>query len=151
MSDDNVAAIRRLFAAVERRDLAGVLAAYAPDVVIHEAASLPYGGTYHGPEGAVRHAYAYEETWTPLQEPGARSLAAEVLDAGEHVVVLWRQRGRTPDGGPAIDLPAASVYRMRDGLIVESTMFQQDTAAIGRLLAAAGAATDPAPNAQSRG
>jgi uncharacterized protein len=137
MTDANVAVIRGLFAAVERRDLAGVLAAYHPDVVIHEAASLPYGGTYHGLDGATRHAYAYEATWAPFQEATPRSLDAEVLDAGEHVVVLWRQRARTPDGRRALDAPAVSVYRMRDGLIAESRMFQQDTAAIARFLAEA--------------
>ena len=130
MSEENVAAIRRLFAAVEQRDLAGVLAAYAPDVVIDEAESLPYGGTYRGLDGGERHAYAYEATWAPLQEPGARSLDVEVLDAGETVVVLWRQRGQTPDGTRSIDLPAVSVYRMHDGRVAESRMFHQDTAAI---------------------
>ena len=136
MTDANVAAIRRLVAAVERRDLTGVLAAYHPDVVIHEAASLPYGGTYHGLDGATRHAHAYEEAWAPLQEAMTRSLDAEVLDAGEHLVVLlWRQRARTPDGRGALDAPAVSVYRMRDGLIAESRMFQHDTAAIARFLA----------------
>src|SRR5215217_5029866 len=141
MSQENVAAIQRLFAAVEQRDLEGVLAAYTPDVVIDEAESLPYGGTYHGLDGAERHAYAYEATWAPLQEPGARSLDAEVLDAGEHVVVLWRQQGQTPDGTRSLDLPAVSVYRMRDGRIVEARMFQQDTAAIEWFLAEASAAT----------
>jgi uncharacterized protein len=138
MSKENVAAMQRLFTAVERRDLAGVLAAYAPDIVIHEAATLPYGGTYRGLEGGERHAYAYEATWAPLQEPGARSLDAEVLDAGEHVVVLWRQRGQTPDDTRSLDLPAVSVYRMRDGRIVEARMFQQDTAAITQFLADSG-------------
>jgi ketosteroid isomerase-like protein len=44
MSQENVDAARRLFKAVEERDLAGVLATYDPDVVIREAASLLYGG-----------------------------------------------------------------------------------------------------------
>lgn len=135
MSEENVAAVRRLFAAVERRDLTGVLAAYAPDVVIREAESLPYGGTYQGRDGAERHAYAYEAAWAPLQEPGVRTLDYEVLDAGEHVIVRWRQRGCSPDGHRAIDLPAVSVYRMQDGLVAESIMFQHDTAAVVRFLA----------------
>src|SRR5215216_2079658 len=104
MSKENVAAIQRLFGAVEQRDLEGVLAAYTPDIEIHEAESLPYGGTYHGLDGAERHAYAYEATWAPLQEPGVRALDAEMLDAGEHVIVRWRQRGRSPDGQHTIDL-----------------------------------------------
>jgi len=142
MSQENVAAIQRLFTAVEQRDLEGVLAAYTLDIVIHEAATLPYGGTYRGLEGAERHANAYEATWAPLQEPGPRSLDGEVLDAGEHVVVVGRQRGRSSEGRQVIDVPAVSVYRMRDGQIAEASMFQQDTAAIERFLADASIATN---------
>ena len=142
MSEENVSAIRRLFAAVEQRDLASVLAAYAPDIVIREAESLPYGGTYHGREGGERHAYAYEETWAPLQAPGPRSLGVEILDAGDRAVALWRQRGRTPDGTRSIDLPVVSICQMRDGLVAELAMFPQDTAAIGRFLADASATAE---------
>jgi ketosteroid isomerase-like protein len=56
MSEKNLETVRRLFKAVEERDLAGVLAAYDEDVVIREAESLPYGGEFHGHEGGQRHA-----------------------------------------------------------------------------------------------
>lgn len=44
MSQQNVEIVKRLFDAVERRDLAGVLAIYDSQIVIREAESLPYGG-----------------------------------------------------------------------------------------------------------
>lgn len=135
MPDTNVAAVRRLFAAVERRDLDGVLAAYAPDVVIQEAESLPYGGRYRGLAGAEQHAFAYEAAWAPMQPPGVRRLDPEVLVAGDRVVVLWRQRGENPHSGETFDAPAVSVYRMRDGLVADSRMFQHDAAAVARFLA----------------
>ena len=47
---DEVAVVRRLFAAVEDRDLQRMLACYADDVEIHEAEVLPYGGTWRGRE-----------------------------------------------------------------------------------------------------
>lgn len=127
-------AVRRLFAAVEERDLAGVLAAYDPEVVIREAESLPYGGVYRGVEGAERHARGYAAAWGGLQTPAERKLDATFFDAGEHIVVLWRQRGAAADGSREFDEPAVSVYRLRGGRVVESQMFHADTAAVRRFL-----------------
>jgi uncharacterized protein len=44
MSQQHMETVKRLFDAVRRRDQTGVLEAYHPEVVIHEAPSLPYGG-----------------------------------------------------------------------------------------------------------
>lgn len=129
MSQDNVDAVRRLFKAVEDRDLAGVLAAYDPEIVIREAESLPYGGVYHGLEGAQQHARGYAQTWSNFQSSADKATDPVFLDAGEHTVVLWRQRGSAGDGRK-LDLPAVSVYQLRDGKIVESQMFHADTNAI---------------------
>lgn len=129
MSQENVDAVRRLFKAVEERDLAGVLAAYDPEVVIREAESLPYGGVYHGLEGGQRHARGYAQTWAEFQSSAEQVTDAVILDAGDYTVVLWRQRAMASDGRK-LDLPAVSVYRMRGGKIVESQMFHADTTAI---------------------
>jgi uncharacterized protein len=134
MSEQNMEAVRRLFKAVEERDLTGVLAAYDPEVVIREAESLPYGGVYRGIEGAERHARGYEQAWGRLQTPAERRLDATFLDAGEQVVVLWRQRGRAADGSREFDMPAVSVYRLRGGRVVESQMFHADASAVRRFL-----------------
>ena len=129
MSQDNVDAVRRLFKSVEERDLAGVLAAYDPGIVIREAESLPYGGEYHGLEGAEQHSRGYAGTWSNFQSYADKATDPVFLDAGEHTVVLWRQRGST-SSGEKLDLPAVSIYRLRDGKIVESQMFHADTSAI---------------------
>ena len=55
MLQENIENTRRLFQAVEDRDIAGVLAAYDPEIVISDAESLPYGGRYYGLEGAKQH------------------------------------------------------------------------------------------------
>ena len=73
MSDD-VAVVQRLFAAVEDRDLDGLLACYSDDVEITEADALPYGGVWRGRDGAVGHAMGFLRTWGDLQGAGeARS------------------------------------------------------------------------------
>jgi ketosteroid isomerase-like protein len=131
MSEENVEVVRRLFDAVERRDLAGVIASYDENIVIHEASSLPYGGVYHGNEGAQDHAARYVQTWDHFQTAAEQKLDAEFLDAGDTVVVLWRQRAAR--GERKFDSSAASVYRLRNGKIIGSEMFQ-DTDAVLQFL-----------------
>lgn len=132
MSQENVEIVRRLFEAVERRDLAGVLAAYDENIVIREAESLPYGGEYRGHEGATKHGFGYVAAWGDLQTAAEQKMDAQFLDAGDTVVVLWRQRAAK--GEEKFDSSAASVYKLRMGKIVESEMFQ-DTAAVQKFLA----------------
>jgi len=134
MSQESVNVVRRMFQAIEARDLAGVLAAYDPDVVIHEASSLPYGGEYRGLDGATRHAMGYVQTWGRVQEAADTRLDPTFLDAGDHVVVLWHQKARSAQQGTEIDLPAVSVYTMRRGKVAESRMFLADTSAALRFL-----------------
>ena len=135
MSEENIEAVRRLFRALEERDLARVLAAYDENIVIREAESLPYGGEFYGHEGGERHALKALEVWGNLQPPGERTLNARFLDAGEdYVIVLWRQRG-VNSRGEKFDTPVVSVYKMRGSKIVESQMFHADTKALVQFLA----------------
>jgi uncharacterized protein len=135
MSHENIETTRRLFKAVEERDVAGVLAAYAPDIIIRDAASLPYGGIYHGLEGAKQHVESAAQTWDDLQPESVRKMDAVFLDAGEYVVVLWRLKGLEASNKKKLDVPTVSVYKMRNGKIVESQMFYSDTVAIVQFLA----------------
>ncbi len=131
MSKENVEVVKKLFEAVERRDRTWVLGAYDENIRIREADSLPYGGEYHGLEGALEHAQGYRKVWDNLQTAAERNLSPTFLDAGDTVVVLWRQRAA--NGKQKFDSSAASVYKLRDGKIIESEMFQ-DTAAVLQFL-----------------
>lgn len=129
MSAHNRDIVRTLFGAVAARDLGPMFEIYDPDIVIREAASLPYGGEYHGHQGMLDHGMGFARTWDPFQGPAERSLDPEFFGTGDHVFVLWRQRARSA-GGSRIDLPATSVYRLREGRILTSTMHHHDTAAL---------------------
>jgi uncharacterized protein len=123
----NIPVVRRLFEAVETRgdpkDFAARWAAYVamydPDVVIHEAPSLPYGGDYSGDDAVARHAQAFNAAWQSLQSINDRSLEPRFLADGDHLIVLWRQKGASADG-EIFDMPAVSVYRMKDGRTINS-------------------------------
>jgi uncharacterized protein len=138
VSQRNVETIRSLFRGVEERDLGAYLAACDRDVVVREPGSLPYGGEYHGREGVRRHAAGWMRTWSVLQPGDERKLGAAFVEAGDDVVVRWRLRARAPDGNGMLDMPMVSLYRLRNGKVVEARMFYSDTAEVLRFLEGVG-------------
>jgi len=125
----SVEIIQRLFRAVEERDIEPMFEIYDPEVVIREAQSLPYGGEYRGHKGVVEHGLGYVKAWDPVQSDEDREMEAEFISAGDRVFVRWRQKAHAGDGS-RLDLPAISMYRLREGRVVESAMHHLDTAAL---------------------
>ncbi len=136
MSQQHVEVVQRLFEAVRRRDRAALLEAYHPEVVIHEAPSLPYGGDYRGHQGAIDHVQGFYRTWEglkqrePLAEAGREGTPIILQTTQDYVVVFGRQRAVAPQSGRSLDVPEVFVFKMRDGKVVESWMLNQDTVAI---------------------
>ena len=126
--------VRRLFAAAGERDREAVLDAYAADVVIREAPSLPYGGVYHGHDGALRHALAYTAAWDHLQSAEDRKLQPQIRGSDDRVVVAWRQKA-TASHGRHLDVPVVDLIGLRGGKVASREVFQQDTAAVLDFLA----------------
>jgi uncharacterized protein len=129
---DPTEVIRAAFRAVEDRDERALRALYHPDVEFHWPASLPYGGTVRGAE-IVRLGgnQGWAATWDPLQPTDAeRRMDPRVVAASaDEVVVLWRQRGRSPSG-ERLDEPVLGLYRVRDRKLARAQMFYFDTAAV---------------------
>jgi hypothetical protein len=114
-----------------------LLAVYDPEVEIHEAASLPYGGVYQGHEGAVQHGAGYLRAWDAYQGEAERALTPAFLEVErDKVLALWRQRAVDLAKEVRLDLPASGIYELRAGGVVRAQMFQ-DTAAVLRFLNAA--------------
>lgn len=127
--------VRRLFRAVEARDLDGLLDCYADSVEIHEASGLPYGGTHRGLDGARRHALAFHQAWGQFQSPVAEGMQPQLVYAGGGtVLVLFRHRARDLRSGLTLDGPEVGVYDVADGAIVRSRMFHFDPCALTRFL-----------------
>jgi uncharacterized protein len=130
LTQTNLDAAQRMFEAVENRDPQKLFAIYHKRIVINEAPSLPYGGEYHGHEGAIRHGVGFLTTWDRFQPPDARRLEPHFVAQDGHVAVHWRHKAENRDTGERIDLPAVSVYRFVDGMVVDSRMFHFDIAAL---------------------
>jgi ketosteroid isomerase-like protein len=127
--------VRRLFEAVEARDLEGVLDCYDEAVEIHESPALPYGGVYRGRDGAVRHALAFVEAWGRYQTRAEVRMDPRFAAGDDGVVtVVFRHRAADPRRGERLDEPEVSVYEVRDGRIVRSQMFHADPSALARFL-----------------
>lgn len=62
-----------------------------------------------------------------------------IASSGDEVVVLWRQRGLSPDG-ERFDGPVLGLYRVQDGKLARAQMFYFDTPALVEFLARAGRA-----------
>jgi ketosteroid isomerase-like protein len=109
----------------EPADPSLLLAAFDPDVVVHEAASLPYAGDWRGLDGVAALITRMGEIWSDM---GVEDLHA--LRDGD-VVHLWcRLRLTSRATGRQIVQPFAEMLRFRDGRLLEGYPFYFDTAEI---------------------
>jgi ketosteroid isomerase-like protein len=113
---------------------------FQPDVEFHWPPSLPYGGSTRGLPGTKTPTWG--ETWTPLQPTEAeRRMDPRVIGAGENeVVILWHQRGLSPNG-ERCDSEVVGYYRLRDGKLERAQMFYFDPVGVGAFLQRAQAKT----------
>ncbi|MFE0175880.1 nuclear transport factor 2 family protein [Streptomyces sp. NPDC059002] len=105
-----------------------VLAPYfAPDVVLHQAQALPYGGTWRGHAGMTRFFVAMSETWEVFD-----IAHQEFLALGEVSVVHSDIRARARATGSELAFPILQTLTVRAGRIAEVRPFYWDTARIAR-------------------
>jgi ketosteroid isomerase-like protein len=122
MSQENVEIVRRIWEASERRDTHAVFALYDPAIVwdFSQAAPVELRGLYHGYDGIRQF---FRQWLEPFENFHAE--AETFIDAGDSVIVGYRQSGRGKASGAEVEMPAAwSVYRIRNGLVVRIEVFQ---------------------------
>jgi uncharacterized protein len=126
MSQANVQVVERFEDAFVRGDLDEVLSLLAPDVVVHEAPSVPYPGDHRGHDGFLRLADAFNSVWEIVSD-----LDLTILDAGDRrVVVLVAFDVVTRPTGVPLRLQLVEIYTLRDGRIADLDVYYRDTAAI---------------------
>jgi ketosteroid isomerase-like protein len=130
----NPEVVLEVFRAIERRDPHRFADLIHPEFEIHWPPSLPWSGTFPGRE--VEGRPTWTETWQPLQPTAAeRRMDPRVVAVGdEEVVVLWRQRGRSPTGA-RFDGQVLGLYQVREGKLARAQMFYFDAAAAAGFLA----------------
>ena len=121
MSEENVEIVRRLFAAVARRDTETALSLYHPEVEFDgrhhrwaEMIGAPHV-VFRGHDGLRAWAREYYSSWEDLDDT-----LEEVIDAGDQVVSIVTTRGRGRASGIEVELKRnAGVWTVRDGQIVK--------------------------------
>jgi ketosteroid isomerase-like protein len=98
---------------------------FAPDVVLHQAEALPYGGIWRGHDGMEQFFVAMATTWESFE-----MVDQEFLATSETAVVLTHVRARARATGRELDFPILQSIRVVDGRIAEVRPFYWDTAAI---------------------
>lgn len=129
MAQDNVDVIESAWEAFGRGDIDAAAEMVDDSCEIVASESLPWGGTYVGPEG-------FKELFTSMlgNFDQFKGTPEKVLGADDdHVVVVARAIGQTKSGNE-VDQYVTWVYRLRGGKVVSAQPFT-DTA---RLLEALG-------------
>ncbi|QIS12927.1 nuclear transport factor 2 family protein [Nocardia arthritidis] len=98
---------------------------FAPEVVLWQADSLPYGGAWRGHEGMERFFLAMSATWERFE-----LIEQAFLSEGDPLVVLTHVRARSRVSGRELNFPILQTITVVDGRITEVRPFYWDTAII---------------------
>lgn len=114
MSQQDVETVRSGYDAFNRKDIPAVLALYDPQIEWTEGGGgRAPAGTFRGPQSIATEVFAT----VPQNFDDFRAEAEQFIDAGEHVVVVGRFRGKAKSGA-SLDAPFVHVHRMRNGKTV---------------------------------
>jgi ketosteroid isomerase-like protein len=114
VSQENVETVRRHLEAFFSGDYEAALAAYDP-AVEYDVSIRPEGRVYRGHDGVVEAHRTWGGTWENWKIE-----IEEIVDAGEHVLVVDRQSGRGKGSGVEFDQQTFWVYTLREGKIIRA-------------------------------
>ncbi|WP_407566262.1 nuclear transport factor 2 family protein [Streptomyces sp. 184] len=98
---------------------------FAPNVVLHQADALPYGGTWRGHDGMTRFFLAMGRVWERFD-----MVEQEFLATGGTAVVLTQVRARARATGRELAFPILQTITVEGGRITEVRPFYWDTQAV---------------------
>jgi ketosteroid isomerase-like protein len=124
MAQDNVDVVQGAWDAFGRGDIDAVLEAIAPAAETRLPTSLPWGGTYAGPDGFRDFLMKLDASFEQFSATPEKVLGAD----DNHVVVLAKTNGRTKTGA-TIEGKTIWIYQLRDGKIADAESFG-DTAQV---------------------
>jgi ketosteroid isomerase-like protein len=124
MAQDNVDVVQGAWDAFGRGDIETVLEAISPTAQTRVPESLPWGGTYAGPDGFRDFLAKLGDSFEQFSATPQKVLGAD----DNHVVVLATTKGRTK-GGATIEGSTIWIYQLREGKIADAETFG-DTAQV---------------------
>jgi ketosteroid isomerase-like protein len=120
MSQENVEIVKEFTRSFEEGDRDAWRDYFAPDVVWDtSASSMPSAGVFHGHEGMERFFRDWLGTWRDYE-----ITPREYLDAGDSVVLVFRQRGTGRESGVQIERDFFGVYDLRETKVVRYHQYE---------------------------
>jgi uncharacterized protein len=110
--DDNLATVGRVYEAFQSRDADTLRELFAPDIAVSQASALPWGGDYHGHDGAFTFLLKL------VEHINSEVTTDSLFAAGDHVVQTGHTRGNVVANGVPFDVPEVHVWEVRDGKVV---------------------------------
>jgi ketosteroid isomerase-like protein len=119
MSEENVQVMRRLFDAYTEGDVSAWFQAADPDIRVHPRPAEPDAADeYRGLDGLMDYLVNWLGQWDVYDaEP------LEIIDAGEHVLVVARERGRVESTGIEVVEEFWHSFALQDGRVTEWNMY----------------------------
>jgi ketosteroid isomerase-like protein len=127
MSQADVDTIRAGLAALNRRDVDGMLATLRPDAELVPLRAVLEGIVYRGHEGLRRWLADMAEDWDDLR---IDTDDVRALDGGR-VLVLARFHARGKSSGVRLDQPAAWICELVEGKVARIRFYADAGAALG--------------------
>jgi ketosteroid isomerase-like protein len=124
MSQENVEVVRSMWNAFLGADPMSGLSFCDPEIE-WDGRNLPDGKVAKGREALVDHALRWAEMWEDWRMEPQRFIDA----GGEHVVLIFRETGRS-ESGARMDERHAELYRVRDGKVVHRKGFSDPAEAL---------------------
>jgi ketosteroid isomerase-like protein len=118
MSKESVAKVRAGYEAFSRRDLDAALADIDPEVEWHQSSVFPDARTFHGHEGVRQF---FNQVFDLFDE--SDFIPEEIIDLGEHIVVVHRFVGRGQGSRVPVELNETSVWTLREGKAIRQEAF----------------------------
>jgi ketosteroid isomerase-like protein len=110
--------VMRGYEAFNRGDLDSAIEGFDPDIEWLGPDMLPEDQVYRGPDGVKR----FWDSWRDVFDD-FRIEIDEMIEAGDHVIVMARVAGRGKDSGAEVTTPSfAHVWTIRDELMVRMEM-----------------------------
>ncbi|MET8812493.1 nuclear transport factor 2 family protein [Streptomyces sp. NPDC004549] len=128
--------VRRLYDALGRGDVPGVLAALHPEVTVDEPEQLPYGGVHRGREAFVGSVLSVMTGHAAVALTGA-----EVFEGPSGVVGRLTGTLTAHSTGEEFPLTMTEVHRVEDGTVRAIDVYLKDPGGLAAFYARAEAGT----------